>query len=274
MSSDKTQKELAFLYDLFVAPDWDERFAALIDEHLKLPKDGEAVYLRAGTGGHVLALQQRAGASLRFIGSDENAECVELAREKARAANVAVEFRQDDLETLALDDNQFNLIVANASLVSPGRLNRIVPEIVRIAKPDAGIAFAVPTVPSFGEFFSIYWEALHNLGLLDHEGDVERLIKQLPTVTEVEDLMQREGVEQTELYNQAEEFLFESGEAFVSAPLISDFLMKEWLATVPEEWQQRVKDELVRLIDEDRHEADFTLTVKATLIVGRKARSN
>jgi hypothetical protein len=35
-------------------------------------------------------------------------------------------------------------------------------EIVRVAAPGATIAFTLPTASSFGEFFSIYWEALHN----------------------------------------------------------------------------------------------------------------
>ena len=38
-SNRKTDKELAFLQDLFIAPDWGERFAELIDEQLKLPKE-------------------------------------------------------------------------------------------------------------------------------------------------------------------------------------------------------------------------------------------
>ena len=41
MSAQKTDKELAFLHDLFIAPDWGERFAELIDKHVKLPKEGK-----------------------------------------------------------------------------------------------------------------------------------------------------------------------------------------------------------------------------------------
>ena len=34
MSTQKSDKELAFLHDLYVATDWGERFAALLDEHV------------------------------------------------------------------------------------------------------------------------------------------------------------------------------------------------------------------------------------------------
>ena len=46
----KTQKELAFLHDLYIATDWGERFAELVDQHVELPKEGRAVYVEAGTG--------------------------------------------------------------------------------------------------------------------------------------------------------------------------------------------------------------------------------
>src|SRR6188474_2683774 len=55
----KSDKEIAFLQDLFIAPDWGERFAELIDEHVKLPSEGRALYAAVGTGGHAMALQER-----------------------------------------------------------------------------------------------------------------------------------------------------------------------------------------------------------------------
>jgi hypothetical protein len=46
----KTQKELAFLHDLYIATDWGERFAELVDKHLELPREGRVLYLESGTG--------------------------------------------------------------------------------------------------------------------------------------------------------------------------------------------------------------------------------
>src|SRR6266446_4578747 len=55
----KSPKELAFLYDLYIGTDWAERFAALVDERVELPKEGRALYVAAGTAGHALALKER-----------------------------------------------------------------------------------------------------------------------------------------------------------------------------------------------------------------------
>src|SRR5215510_13400530 len=108
MISTKTDKELAFLHDLFIAPDWGERFAELIDEHLTLPTEGKGLYVAVGTGGHALALQDRAGEKLELLCLDENAECLELARAKATTTNDKVEFRVAQLQQLELRDNEFD----------------------------------------------------------------------------------------------------------------------------------------------------------------------
>ena len=270
----KSDKERAFLQDLFVAPDWGERFAELIDEHVKVPNEGKALYVAAGTGGHAMALQERAGNKLELLCVDENPECLELARAKATATNEQTSFDTAQVDSLNLDDNQFDLVIGNASLVSRQRVRKMFSEMVRVAAPSATIAFALPTFSSFGEFFSIYWEALHNNGLLDHESDVEQLITELPTVSDVEQLAEDEGLKDVESWTRIEEFDFESGEQFLSAPLIAEFLMHDWLALVPDDKRTRLFSEISRLINEERHEAEFAFSVKATLIVGQKAHSH
>src|SRR5678815_1043498 len=108
-----TNKELAFLHELFVATDWGERFAELIDEHLRLPKEGQALYLASGTGGHAIALQESSGAKLRFLCIDENEECLELARAKATVVKDEIIFRLGKLDRLTLPDNTFDLVVGD-----------------------------------------------------------------------------------------------------------------------------------------------------------------
>ena len=270
----KTDKELAFLQDLFIAPDWGERFAELIDEHVKLPTEGKALYIAAGTGGHAMALQERAGSKLDLLCVDENPECLELARAKATATDEQIGFDTAKLDNLNLRDNQYDLVVGNASLVSPQRIRKMFSEMIRVAAPSGTIAFTLPTASSFGEFFSIYWEALHNSGLLDHESDVEQLITELPTVSEVEQLAEDEGLKDVESWTRIEEFDFDSGEQFLSSPLVSEFLMHDWLALVPDDKRAELVNEISRLINEERHEAEFALSVKATLVVGQKAHSH
>jgi ubiquinone/menaquinone biosynthesis C-methylase UbiE len=268
----KTQKELAFLHDLYVATDWGERFALLVDEHVELPKQGRALYLEAGTGAHALALQQRAGAKLAIVCADKNQECVELARTKAAALHTQAEFQREDSQALSFADEQFDLVLADLSLIAPARARQIIAEAVRVAKPAATIAWWLPTASSFGEFFSIYWEALFNAEIADHGSHVERLITELPTVSDAEEWSEAAGLDHVTSWTNIETFAYASGGEFLNSPLIMDYLLPNWLESIPHDAQQRVRDELARIIDEERHAGEFVLTLKATLIVGKKSR--
>ncbi len=145
---------------------------------------------------------------------------------------------------------------------------------MRVAGPGATIALALPTASSFGEFFSVYWEALHNTGLTDQETGVEQLITELPTVSDVKQMAEDEGLRDVTTWTRIEEFDYDSGEQFLNSPLVAEFLMPAWLALVPEDMRADLFREISRLINEERHEAEFVLSVKATLVVGQKAHSH
>lgn len=271
MSANKSDKELAFLQELYVATDWGERFAELIDEHVTLPEKGRILYVAAGTGGHAMALIERAGDDVTLVCVDESEECLELARAKAAVISAEPEFYRTQLESLHFEDEQFDLVVGDASMVQPERLPEMISEMARVCKADGTVALTLATSSSFGEFFSIYWEALRSANLEEYARDVEELIRELPTVAEVEELAQREGIESVTTWTNIEEFNYESGEEFLNAPLITDFLFKNWLGSLSNtEERERVTKAIERIIDEERHDLDFSLTLKATLIVGRK----
>jgi ubiquinone/menaquinone biosynthesis C-methylase UbiE len=271
VSVNKSDKELAFLRDLYVATDWGERFAEQVDEHVELPKKGRMLYVASGTGGHALAMQERAGDKVTLVCIDESEECLELGQAKAMATRSEAEFRRAQLESLGFEDDQFDLVVGDASLVAPERLPEMLAEMARVARPGGTVAVSLATASSFGEFFSVYWEALRNEGIENHERDVEALIRELPTVASVEEIADREGLDHVTSWTRVEEFNYQSGDEFLNSPLVTDFLLKGWFDPLAEEHQARVTKEIERIIDEERQDMDFILTIKATLVVGRKA---
>lgn len=275
MSQQETEKESAYLHELSIAPDWGERFAALLDEHVQLPKEGIVLYVGAGTGGHALALKERAGKDVTLIGVDESEERLKLARVKAAAVKLGAvtQFRLTQLEALDFEDDGFDLVLGDASLVAPERLPEMLAELARVAAPGGTVALSLPTASSFGEFFSIYWEALANVELFAETPLVEQLITELPTVSDVAQLATREGLDDVQTWTNREEFAYATGAEFLSAPLVKGFLLRHWLEPLADETAQaRVLAEIERIIDDERQEGDFTLSIKATLVVGQKAR--
>ncbi len=268
----KSPKELAFLNDLYIATDWGERFAELVDERLELPKKGRGLYVEAGTGGHALALQERAGEKLALVCADKDEECLELARAKATALHEATEFRRENPQALTFANDEFDLVLGNLSLTSPNDVRQVLAELGRVTKPGGMTAWWLPTAGSFGEFFSIYWEALLAAGAEDHGVDVEHLITDLPTVSDAEAWADEAGLDDLQSWTANEEFDFQSGEEFLHSPLIQDFLLPMWLQPIPEAARETVQNELTRIIDEERHAGEFALTLKATLVVGNKQR--
>ena len=134
------------------------------------------------------------------------------------------------------------------------------------------MAWWLPTASSFGEFFSIYWEALLNADVAEHGAAVEQLIDDLPTVSDAEKWSDEAGLDNVTSWTTIEEFDYASGSEFLNSPLINDFLLPSWLQSIPEASRQRVIDELAGIIDEERHSGEFALTLKATLVVGKKSR--
>jgi hypothetical protein len=157
-------------------------------------------------------------------------------------------------------------------MVRTDDLRKMLSELVRVAAPGGTVVWWLPTSSSFGEFFSIFWEALLNAELEDFGVAVEHLITDLPSVSDIKHMAEAEGLGKVQTWTAIEEFDFESGEQFLSAPLITDFLLQRWLGSIPEAAHERVMQELGHIIDEERHSGEFVLTMKATLLIGTKQR--
>ena len=272
MTERKSEKELAFLKDLYVSTDWGERFAALVDENLTLPEEGRILYVEAGTGGHAMALHESAEEGVAMLCVDESEECLELARVKSIAMNIEPEFRKAKPDSLGLRDNQFDLVIGDGTLVVPKRIPDMLSELVRVAVSGGTVVLSLPTASSFGEIFSIYWEALQHAGLADQAPFVEGLISELPTVAVLEEMAAKAGLKNVKSDTSAEEFKYESGEDFLNSPLITDFLLPAWTQALPDSERTGVTQEIARLIDEERQDGDFIVSVKATVMLGQKKK--
>lgn len=258
----KTEKELAFLRDLYVETDWTERFTNLFDDNFKFSGEEKILYINAGAGNHALALREKLDDEIEIFGVSETRELLTIARAKADAIEANVDF------SIVYPTENFDAVLADATFVRPAELNEFLARAVSLSAKQ--VAFFLPTASSFGEVFSILWETLLNLDLPEKGAEVERLITELPTILKVEETAKNLGLTKIQTETKSEFFDLDNGDSFVHSPLIEDFLLPVWLDFLDENEKERVKDRLAQTIDADCQEMNFSFSVKATLVVGEK----
>jgi ubiquinone/menaquinone biosynthesis C-methylase UbiE len=262
----KTQKELAFLRDLYINDEWTRRFADLVDKHVDLSKLGNLLYINAGTGNHCFTLREKAGEDTTIFATCENEDLLSIARDKAIAVKSDVDFSMTRFE-----DDSFDSVIADASFVKPGELMEALEEAVRVAKPGGNVAVMLVSAGSFGEIFSLLWEVLFNEDLGEHGQTAETMVRELPTVSQGEEMAAKAGLVNVRTHSTKEVFEYENGEEFIASPLVADFLMPEWLKTLDENEKERVPQKLAQLVDAEDGTLTFRFSVKASLLTGEKA---
>ena len=261
----KTQKELAFLRDLYIQDEWTKRFTDLVDKHMDLRDSENMLYINAGTGGHALAIHDRFGEKTDIFAQCEDEDMLTIARDKAATFRSSVDF-----STIRFEDDAFDAVLADATFVPPSDLSTFIEDSVRVARTGGDVAIFMPSVGSFGEVFSIMWEAFFTEELSEHAAGVEKLIAGLPTTSHIERLAADAGMVNINTQTAVETFDFENGAAFISSPLVEDFLMPVWLQTMDENEKERVNNKLAELIDAEDGDLSFRFSVKATLLTGEK----
>src|SRR5215213_10809345 len=261
----KTQKELAFLRDLYIDEQWTLRFTDLVDKHIGFAKEEKLLYMNAGTGNHALALSKKLGRDAEFFATAENKDVLTIARDKAVAVRANIDFSMS-----RFDDESFSAVIADASFVRPGELQDFISEAARLVETAGKVAFFTVSSGSFGEIFSLLWEVCFNEDLGAHGALSEQLITELPTVSRIEEIARRAGLENVETHTQNEIFEYQNGAEFVAAPLVADFLLPVWLKTLNKREQTKATKQLAKLIDAEDQDLTFRFSVKATLAIGEK----
>jgi ubiquinone/menaquinone biosynthesis C-methylase UbiE len=265
-------RELAYLYDLYIVPGWREAFDSMVDDEVALPKEGKILDAECGTGGFAIELAIKGGEKVEVVGVDSNVDRLWLAHGKAEVKKLGrVTFQPGFLTALGLADDDFDLVIGDASMLPPEQTEAALNELTRVARKGATVALKVTTRGSFDEFFSIYWEALHDLELTEYSPQLERLITERMTISDVEQLAGKAGLKHVRSVTRKEEFDYANAQVFFDAPLIETFFLDGWLAFLPDpETRRRVQDQIAKIINREHHDLVFDVSIKATLIIGQK----
>jgi ubiquinone/menaquinone biosynthesis C-methylase UbiE len=266
------EKELAYRYDLFVAPDWRDRFDVLVNETVELPVTGRILEVNCGTGASALDLAARLGEKGDVVGVDPVSARLALARAKALIQKLTnVTFEQGIASDLPFTSHEFDAVIGDASMAHTDEIEDILSEMIRVASPEGRVVLKLSTRGSFDEFFSIYWEALLMSGIVDEVWPaLERMINERLKVSDVEEMAQRAGLREVQIVSRKEEFTYENADEFLESPIFKDVFLAEWLEIVPESQRADIRQNIKEIIERERHGASFDISIKATLLSGLK----
>lgn len=259
----KTERELAYLQDLYISTDWTERFTDLFGKDFNTGEFENILYINAGTGTHALVLEEKLDENTDLTAVCQNVELLRIAQAKADAVRSDIRFTGD------LPDEKFDAVIADASLVKPSDLKNFMSEAAGFSRWQ--IAFLLPTAGSFGEIFSYLWQVLLELGRLDKGVEIEKLLSELPTASHIEEMTRDLGFTKVKAKTKNEIFEFENGAEFVASPLVADFLFENWLGFLSEREKKQVSERLAQTIDDECEDLNFRFAVKTTLVAGAKS---
>lgn len=268
----KTAKELAYIYDLYIVPTWRDCFDQLFNEKSGIPKSGEVLVVNCGTGGHAIELSKHLLYKGSVVAVDENPEAIKLAEAKTSILKIDnLKFSVASSLSLPMSDNTFDLIILDASLSNPNDLAKQIDNLKRVAKPGAKLAVYLTTRGSFDEFFSIFWEALYKCQMADELlTPLEGLINERLAVEDSEKILKNAGLKNVSSYIEKKEFFYKTAKEFFGSPLIEEFCLAKWFSILPKGKQKAVRQEVEKIIEQDREGIDFDVSIKATLLTAQK----
>jgi hypothetical protein len=259
----KTAKELAFLRDLIVDPEWTLRFTELFDKHFKVADEKEILYINPGTGNHAIEIRAKLDDDVRFQTFSTDTESNILAQAKTEVVKAEIDFGGE------FPRESFDLVIADASFVKQEDLTEFIQDAIELT--DGRVAVMLPTAGSFGEIFSLMWESCLESGLSEYAPEIERMVASMPQVTTIEELAAKLGLKKIKSHTANEVFEYENGAEFIAAPLVSDFLMPMWLDFLSEQESELLLSKLATAIDEQAEGLTFRFSVKATILTGTKS---
>jgi ubiquinone/menaquinone biosynthesis C-methylase UbiE len=272
--SEKSAREAAFMRDFYIDNDWTARFTSILDENLILPKEGSLLYVEPGSGNHLISLPEKisdkSDEKVELFSVHSDLELLRIAEAKAKAMMYEIEFQRSARNRFTFPDEKFTTIIADAAFIPPQDLPAFLAELSRTVQKGGHVAFFLPTAGSFGEFFSILWEALFNTGMEGLGPQIEEIIGDIPQITQVEAIAEIAGLKSLKSVTKTEFFEYKNGTEFMDSFLLTEFFLPRWLKFLTAAKKEKIVPEIIRTIDKDRTEMTFRLSIKATVVSGKK----
>ncbi len=221
----------------------------------RLPIKAGARLLDVGCGaGQLSLIAARAGA--RVTGCDIAANWLVQARRSAAAEGLTVVFEEGDAEALPYEDATFDAVVSLIGAMFAPRPERVAAELTRVCRPGGVIAMANWTGPGFvGQMFKTIAKHIAPSGMPS-------------PVLWGDEAVVRERLRSEIASLECSRHLYEFSYPFSPADVVEFFRanygpMTRAFASIPEEAQKQLREELIGLWNRHNRATDGTTRVDA-----------
>lgn len=215
-------------------PLWSAPFGLMLLDHIKMKPGMTVLDIGFGTGFPLLEMAQRLGNTCTIHGIDTWKAAIARAEEKIRILDIKnVHLVEGDAGAMEFPDQMFDLIVSNTGINNFAHVLQVLSQCWRVAKSGAQVVLTTNPVGHMDEFYRVYEETLHTLGL---ERFIEALHAQRDhrlSIKTIVSLLQRAGFRLTATHRQTHVMRFVDGTAFFNHHLIRLGFLDGWKNILP-----------------------------------------
>lgn len=256
-------------------PLWSAPFGLMLLDRVPVKPGSTVLDLGAGTGFLTLELAQRCGPTTTVIAVDPWPSALARLRRKAEWLGLHnVQLIEQDAAAIDLPDASIDLIVSNLGINNFDRVEEVLQNCFRMAKPGAKMLLTTNLVGHMREFYDAFHETLVELGLNEHLAALDKHIQHRGTVELAIARLERAGFTDIGTTTDSFRLRFADGTALFHHHFIRLAFVPGWKSVVPAKMVDQTFDALERRLNTlARERGELALTIPAACIEARRPES-
>jgi ubiquinone/menaquinone biosynthesis C-methylase UbiE len=253
-------------------PLWSAPFGLLMLERVPIRAGLRILDVGAGTGFLSIELAQRCGAQSIVYAVDPWKPGVDRLRRKIEYLELEnVHVIEADAANLDLPDSSVDLVVSNLGINNFENADAVLAQCHRVMVPGAQIFLTSNLAGHMREFYEVYRETLHGLGLIDCLPALDAHVNHRATVDSMRDRLRRAGFEVGEVTERSFVMRFADGTSFFNHYFIRLGFVEDWVKIVPPESVRTTFRALERNLNScAASRGDLALTIPMACVEARK----
>jgi arsenite methyltransferase len=228
---------------------WSAMAGLLLLDHVPIQRGIRVLDVGCGSGFPLLEFADRLGSGSTVTGVDIAETALSRARQKARARGIKniEEIVLADAIALPFDNGRFDLIVSNLGINNFTDPVRVLRECYRVAKSGAVIALTTNLVGHMGEFYDLFRQTLHKMGLQQIVPRLETHIAHRATIDGTKTALRDAGFSFDEVKTTTVSLAYADGSAMLRHSFVRAAFLPAWIEVlkdcdVPAIFQQLEKE--------------------------------